>query len=426
LKITIRSNVLAVSFLAGVAAGASQDAVRTWTVEELVVRALGHHAELRYYEAGVDAAKGRRTQAGQWKNPELSVDAGSRRISDNGETLARGHTVGVSLAQTFEFPGKASLRKAIADSDVTLAGLGLQQYRAALEGRVRTLALQLSAASANAEAAMEISWRGTALVELLRQRPAAGASQLLELRVIEGSLIELQQSAAGYELAREEARIEINTLLGLPPNQPLSLQGPLEPPDAAPIDPNRILLAALSHNYQLRIRTAELEKAVREVSSARREVAPDFSIGPFYSRDVAGETEENLGATVSMTLPLWDWNTGNIAEAGARRAQADAMLLDARRKVEAEAARRLRAFNIHRRRLEMLPVDTVNQLREAADLADRQYRTGAIGVQLFLEVQREFLNAGQLRYQALQDAWSNWLDLELLCGGVLPPPEKKP
>ena len=46
---------------------------------------------------------------------------------------------------------------------------------------------------------------------------------------------------------------------------------------------------------------------------------PDFAIGPFFSRDVVGDTEQNIGATISATVPLWDWNIGNIQNARARR-----------------------------------------------------------------------------------------------------------
>jgi cobalt-zinc-cadmium efflux system outer membrane protein len=394
------------------------------SVGQLVAEALEKNAELRYYEAALAVAKGGRTQAGLWKNPELSGDYGSRRVTDStGILQGDGFTRSIALVQTFEFPGKGSLRKAVANKDVEIAELGVRQFRLALAGKVRNLALGYAAASVHASDAEEVAERSAALVALLRERPAAGTSQLLELRLIEGSLGELRKTARESILAREEARIELNGLLGRPASQPLALKIAVSPP-ARKLDASWLVLDGLNGNLQLKVRIAELEKAVRQVSAARLDVAPDFAVGPFFSQDKAGDNEENFGGTLSVTLPLWDWNQGNIAAAKARRDQADALLLDARRRVEAEILRRVRSYELFLGQLEGTPADLVPKLREAADLADRQYRTGAVGVQLFLEVQREFLAAHQLRNEAVLGAWRDLFDLELLAGesasGVLP------
>lgn len=386
------------------------------TVEALVARALAENAELKFYAQEVAAAKGQRTQAGLWKNPDLSAQYGERRREDgSGSLLEDGYTRSFALTQTFEFPGKGSLRKAIAQKNIEIAEVGLTQFRLALSGQVRSLAYQFIGASANAAAAEEITERSSALISLLRERPLAGTPQLLELRVIEGDLITLQRSALEFVRTRDEARIELNQLLGLPASQSLTLAMTLPIPKHRP-DANTLILLGLKNNLQLKSRTAELERAVREVTAAKWQPAPDFNVGPFFSEDRAGDSEQNYGVAVSATVPLWDWNQGNIATAKARQQQADALVLDARRKVEAEIARRVRFYELAQKQLAQTPDKVLTDLQAASDLADRQYRTGAISVQLFLEVQRQFLNTRQLRNEAILEAWRNWLDLELLTG----------
>lgn len=398
--------------------GADTSAFESWNVESLVAEAVIHNAELKFYQAEVAAAKGQRTQAGLWKNPEFSGEYGSRRVTDTtGELQGDGFTRSVALTQTFEFPGKGSLRKAIANKDIEIAELGLKQFQLALTARAQMLAYRYQSAATNAAAAEEISERSRALIELLKKRPVAGVAQLLELRVIEGSLVELHQSAKEFIQQREETRLELNALIGRPSSQPLVIQSKLTPPSHK-LDVNQLILAGLSQNLQLKGRIAELEKAIRQVSAAKLEAAPDFSVGPFFSQDKAGDLEENFGGTLSMTLPLWNWNQGNVATAKARREQADALLLEARRKVESEIARRCRAYELSRKLLDQMPEDIIAKLRDASDLADRQYRTGAVNVQLFLEVQREFLNTQKILNEATMDVWSNWLDLVLLTGGA--------
>lgn len=394
-------------------------AAEPWSVDALVERVLAVHPELRHYEAGVAVARGQRTQAGLWKNPEVSAEVGQRRTTSPDGAVEEGFSRGFSLTQTFEFPGKASLRKALAAQDVEHAEWGLRQFRRSLEGKVRLLALRHEVGRTDAAAAREVGARGAALVALLRQRPAAGAAQFLEMRLIEAGLLGLQQEARESERMREEARLELNTLLGLPPNQPLEIRMGLEAPARGEADLDRLILAGLGGSPALKMREVELRRAVNGARAARLEAAPDFAVGPFFSQEEAGEREETVGVSVSTALPVWNWNQGGVAAADARKAQADALLEDARARVQLEIARRFRGYERSRAQHAATPADLVDRMREAAELADRQYRTGAIGVRLFLDVQSEYLGTRKRVHETLLEMWEHWLDLDLLTGGVL-------
>ncbi len=400
---------------------AQENPSQIWTADQLVQHVLANNAELRSYEAEVAAAKGQRTQAGLLKNPEISGEYGSRRITGpEGDLQGDGFTRSVSITQTFEFPGKGSLRKAIADKDIELAELGLKQFRLVLEGQVRSLAFQYEFASENARSAKEIYERSNALIKLLQERSISGTQQLLELRVIEASTVELRKSAKEFTKARDEARLELNALLGWPSSQPLKIEIDRTVPRLKNGDLNQLILVGLANNLSLKIRITELEKAVKEISAAKLEAAPDFSVGPFFSQDKAGDLEENFGAAISLTLPLWNWNQGNVATAKARRTKADSLLLDARRKTESAIARSYRTYELALKQLEEMPEDSVGKIHAAATLADRQYRTGGITMPLYLEVQREFLNVQQAQSEALLEIWRSIFDLQLLTSAEVP------
>lgn len=394
------SSVIAL-LLAGNLLAEKPKPARPESVESLVATALANHPELQSVEAEVAAARGQRVQAARWKNPNFSSEMGGRRITDSGGNLnGTGYTLGVSVTQTFEFPGKASLRKALADHQVEIAELGVKQFRHALAGQVRSLAMEFQATLVELEGAEEIRQRSSELIALLKTKPAIAVPQLIETRIVEGSLWELKQSLSELNQRRDEVRIELNTLLGRPPAWPLVLSSSLSAPPAAG-DLSKLTASALSRNIQLQIRAAELRRATMEVSASRLAAAPDFEIGPFYSRDVAGDVEENLGGMISLPLPLWDRNEGNIATADARRLRADALLANARRQLEGEVAKRLRAFESSRALLNELSMETLDALRENADLADRQFRTVAISVQLYLEAQQQFFNTRKFYHQTL-------------------------
>lgn len=397
---------------------------QTNSVEHLVAEALAHNHELQVFRTEVEAAKGQRTQAGLWKNPEVSGEYGEKRSKDlEGSLEGEGYARKISLTQTFEFPGKGSLRKAIASKNIEIAELGLSQFQISLAGQIRNLAYKYLTASSNAAAAQEISDRSTELIESLKNRKIAGGQIFLETKVIEGSLIELQKSAKEFIQERDEARIELNTLLHRQPNETLYLQAEVAPPKVNETL-SELLASALEKNYQLKIRTAEFERSKGEVSATQLDAAPDFNVGPFYSEEKARERETVIGASVSMSFPLWNWNQGNVATAKARRTQAGEEVTHARHIVLSEVSKRLRAYELILQQLTKTPSETVQQLREAADLADRQYRLGAINVQLYLEVQRQFLNAQEIRNQAILEGWRNKLDLQLLTGTMDLPVEK--
>src|SRR5881394_3440147 len=111
-------------------------------LETLVSDVLEHNPELEFYKWEILAARGERRSAGAWSNPELSGRLGDKRAEATGAS-GEGVAWSVTMRQTFEWPGRIPLRKAIANRQIKLAELGLGQFRTALEARARTLAYGL-------------------------------------------------------------------------------------------------------------------------------------------------------------------------------------------------------------------------------------------------------------------------------------------
>lgn len=389
------------------------------SIEGLVNQALAENAELRVFESELAAAKGQRTQAGFFKNPEISTEIGAREVRDSENVLqGNGSTFSVAVMQTFEFPGKGTLRKAIANKNIEIAELALEQFRLALAGQVRVLAYEHLAAVSEAEAAEAIYKQSSDLAEELNSQPNFGARLQIEIRLVQASLVELGATIKEASLRREETRTQLNALLGRPQKLPLRITDPLTPP-AKKLNENALVFSAQENNPLLKIRQRELERSSRELTAVRLDIAPDFAIGPFFSRDVAGDTEQNIGGAISATVPLWDWNIGNIQSAKARIDAATALRVKANRDTEAQIVSRLKAYELTRRQLGMIPQGLLHNIREAATLADTQFRNGSIGAQLYLETQSAYLNSLRASQNAVVDAWRTLLDLNLLTGGRL-------
>ena len=149
---------------------AESPSTNTMTLDALVAEVLEHNPELNFYRAEIAAAKGERRTAATWANPELSTTLGNKHVSGVGDGVAWS----VSAQQTFEWPGRIPLRKAIANHQIQLAELGSAQFKAALAARTRALAVTLFAAQEKATATREVADRFQSLREVLVQRDPAG------------------------------------------------------------------------------------------------------------------------------------------------------------------------------------------------------------------------------------------------------------
>jgi cobalt-zinc-cadmium efflux system outer membrane protein len=395
-------------------AGPSSPAVQARTLDELVAEAMTDNPELKATEADLEAAKGVRVQAGLWKNPDLSGFYAWRQVRTPGANND-GFSDQLSLTQTFEFPGKATLRKAIADQDIALGQIGLIQFRSALAGRIRLLAYRYALAQQNREAADLVIARSRALVALLDKRPKAGLQAMFDSGILEGNLQDLAVTRHDLALEAVTALSELNILRGWPAQTPLHVILPANlPPLPASLD--RVLVIALGSSPILRMKELDLKKAQLQVKAGKLDAAPDFAIGPFYSLDKAGDHDQKIGASVTFPLPVWNQNQGNIASSKAALAKTEATREQARRDLELSLTKIYQTRQLLDAQISQTNPELLQHLAQLADMADRQYRLGAINLTTFLEVQRQFLGTTRSVHQTILDAHSLDLDLQLLTG----------
>jgi cobalt-zinc-cadmium efflux system outer membrane protein len=390
------------------------------TLDNLVTEALERNPEAKFYVAEIAAAKASRRTAGAWSNPELSTTVGIKTVRDRGTGMSgEGLAWSVSLAQPFEWPGRIGLRKAIANRDIELAELGLQRFRTALAGKVRSLAYGLFAAQQKAEAAREVAARFETLKEVLVQRDPAGLTPLLETRVIEATELSMQHKAAEAELAAKSALLEVNQLRGValdagvtltPANLVFREAGTLE----------QLLAMARTNNFELRVRVVELAQQGFRVDLAKNERFPAVAVGPSFSEERAGDRERVFGVAVTMPLPLWNRNKGNIEAATARKMQAEVSLAVAYREVERKVAEAAVTYQAKLAEIGRWRPDAVSHFREAAELADRHYRLGAVPISTYVELQKQYLEAVEALLETRNKAMAAAQDLELLTGMSLP------
>ena len=388
------------------------------TVAALVQEARAKNPELKFYDAELQAAKAGRKAAALWANPEISSTI-ARKEMHSSDLNGEGVAWSVSLMQPFEWPGRIGLRKAIANRDVELAELGLERFKTALAARVRVLAYTVFATQQKAAAAQEVADRFRLLRDVLVQRDAAGITPLLETRVIEATEVAMQRKAAESAVAMQAALLELNQIRGAGPTSRVTVsQGHLKFREISDLD----YLIALAHtnNFELRVREVELAQQGLRVALTKNERFPALSLGPMFSEENAGDRERILGVGISAPLPLWNRNKPAIETAQARQLQAETSLLVTRREVERKVTQAATTYQRQLRAIAQWRPDSIEHFRQAADLADRHYRLGAVPVATYIDLQQNYLEAVDALVDTRKDALEAASELELLTG--LPQP----
>jgi len=350
-----------------------------WTLELLVGEALAKSPDVAAARAEEAGAEGELAADARWvrANPQLEVEYGTDAVTQNeGE-----RRLAVEISQQLQVAGQRGLRVERAEAALAAA-------------RARRRAVELRVAREAADAAAE--WgRREALVKLMEESLAA--ARTLEAAAVKrfaaGDAPELERNAAALERARAEARAaqaraeavsaraSLNRLLGRTPSAPLTLS-----PGAVAVPED--LSAQVP---ELEAARAEAEAARAEVDLLRRERIPDPTVSLGYEQEKRPEehatgpdlhTASMVVARLSVPLPLWNRNQGELAGARARRAAREAEREGREREVAAERVAAREAY-------------------EAARIAEAALTAALPGVERNLSLVQRAYEAGELSLDAL-------------------------
>ena len=115
-------------------------------------------------------------------------------------------------------------------------------------------------------------------------------------------------------------------------------------------------------------------------------------VGPFAHNERADTNEYLFGITASLPLPLWNMNLGKIESEKAHAAKAEAALATLIREVERKVADAEFIYRSRREEADDLQKAVLPQMREAAEVADRNYRDGGVPLSTYTELQKQYLD----------------------------------
>lgn len=402
--------VISVATIVTIGSAECEAPTKSITIEKFVERVVAMNPERRFYEKEIAVAKANRQASSLLKNPALEFSVGR-----SNDSMSTGTAWSVSVTQSFEFPGRLSLRKAIASRELRLAELGYKRFKLALAAKARLTAYEALVSQEIAKAASNVAEQGKALLETLVQREPTGINPLIETRIIEASVVSLQKRALEAEQHVQESMLSLNQLTGEPFANTLQVQAANLQLGPVPTV-TELVASAMESNFELLSRMEELKAQGFRVGLAKNERYPSISIGPFVSRERYTDEEEVIGVGVSIPLPLWNQNTEAISAAESREEQAKTVLLLSQREIEKKLRTAAAAYEKTHRIIKSWRPTILSDLKEAFQLADRSYRLGAVPIATYVELQRQYVEGLDVILTTQKEALEQLQDLEMLSG----------
>ncbi|NMG32666.1 TolC family protein, partial [Aromatoleum evansii] len=330
----------------------------------------------------VNANEGVRQQAGAYPNPEISY------LQEDTQRATR--TATLQLNQPIELGGKRAARMAAAERGYEIAGEDLAARRLAVRAAVTAGYFDTLAAQERvrvADEALELAGRATRAAALRVKAGKVASIEETKARVAEAG-VQVEANQARSELRSAQARLA--ALLGQGQPRTLALDGRL---DELPTAPSlEYTQRQVENSPALRRARLEIERrmALTELEKARR--IPDLTLSLGAKREEAlGRNQAVVG--VSIPLPLFDRNQGNLLEALKREDKAREELQSAQLQVSADALQARERLESARMEAGTLAAQVLPGAQSAYEAAVKGFELGKFSFLEALDAQRTLLQA---------------------------------
>lgn len=366
--------------------------------------ALERHPDLAAARRGIEAAEGARLQAQARPNPVVDAQVEDLRRDSRTTTF--------TWSQPIEMGGKRAARTAVADRGIELARAQLAATQVDLQARVTAAffsALIAQERLALAKTSLDVARRGS---DAASKRVLAGkVSPVEETRALAA------QASVQVELLQAQGELR-NSLTQL--RAAIGPGGPL-----TAVDGDALAMPALLTEAEVTARVQDspvLQEALLEVRRLRAVVelertkrTPDISVTLGAKRpSEPARLQAVIG--ISVPLPLFDTNRGNILEATKRQFQAEDVLRATELRIGGDAAAARQKVETAIAESTTLRDDLLPRAQSAFDAATKGFELGKFSYLEALDAQRTLLQARAQYLRALADAHQSSAELRRLLG----------
>jgi cobalt-zinc-cadmium efflux system outer membrane protein len=404
----------------------TNDVPRRLSLDEARRLALARNWDLLAAKSGVDAATAQLLVAKEFPNPTFSYSTakiGSREgVTPLGNGLwNRSYDTIFAVNQLIEVGGKRHDRQASARAGVTKARATFYDAHRLLDQGVEKAFLAALLAGEKARILSESSGMLRHEAEIAQARWKAGDLSASEETQIENTadVFELQAQSAGA--AAVQARIAVEILLGVAqpkgnwtPTDTLAQMAVTAPPwnesETHAARPDVLAAEADLSQSQFELR----------LQKARRIPDPTLSLLVEHNPPGGGPPVDTFGLGVSLPLPLWNFNRGEIKTAEATVDRSALAFAKAKAQAASDIANAQAAYHEASERLHRYQNQILPRSRKVRESIAYAYEKGGATLLDLLEAERADNDARLATAQATSDAASAVADFKAATEVVAP------
>ena len=399
------------------------------TIERLVELGGSRRADLLAARQRLAIAEGRLRQARLRPNPTLDAEYGSPRLL-GGEPES---DLSVGVTQVFELGGKRAKRVAVAQ-------LELQQARAEVLALERRLAAEIRTAYTNAQAAarqLDVLERLIAadeeIVRVTEARLKEGDVAPLDVNLVKVESDRLKVQAIQARSDLETALLQIRTLIGADVAESLRLAPQAERPPRLDLGLGELTELALKERADLQAARLGEQLGAARINLARAGAVPNIAGSVRVSRTkgiidlpeniggIATDTDNELTFGVSIDIPIFNRNQGEIASATGERLQATRTREFLESTIKRDVAVAYRKYRAAAEQLVLYTTQILPRAEENLRSVRAAYGIGEFSVFEVVNEQRRLTENVTGYNQSLRDYYAALAELEAALGATIPP-----
>ncbi|MFV0672418.1 TolC family protein [Variovorax sp. tm] len=396
----------------GTAAARVQEPAGPLTLRSAVAMSLQANPGLSSALREQEATEAAIVQAGAWPNPTLDAQLEDLRRDNRTTTL--------QLSQPIELGGKRAARVTAAERARDQAASALAGRRAEIRAATVTAFFDVLTAQERLRLAQDSVGLAQAATRAAANRVAAGKVSPLEetkARVAEAGIrVELMQAEGTLRSARQQ----LAALWGNPSPRFTQVDGAVDqlPAMASAQDiASRLADAPVVRQARLEV---ERRKALAELERARRIPDVTVSLGakrvPASEGESGGSRRNQVVLGLSVPLPIFDTNRGNVAEALSREEKARDDLAAAELQLGTDVAQATERLRSAHATAETLQRDALPGAESAYKAATKGFELGKFSFLEALDAQRTLFQVRAQYLLALADAHRAAGELDRLLG----------
>ena len=380
---------------------------QTLTLDAALQTAFANNPDLAAAQWEIDIASGGRQQAGLIPNPVASWDAEDTRRDTRTTTL--------KLSQTLELGGKRGARIELATRGQDVAALTLEQRRNGLRAEV----IDSYYGALRAQERLDLAQRSLALAErglvIANGRVNAGKSSPVEATRAQVQLSEIRLELNRAQMGVSDAYRRLAASTGSAAPDFAAVATPSSGPATLP--PAAQLLARLEQTAELRLAELQILKNEASVGLEKAQRIPDLDVSIGSQYDASVRERVNL-VGVSMPIPLFNRNQGNVLAATRRADQARDLRNAAELRLRTETRQALDLWQTANTEVRAFNQQILPAAQSAVDSATRGFEMGKFNFLDVLDAQRTLIAARTQYLTATAQATDAWVRIERIYGDL--------